>query len=63
MLPSVGGMVTNPCSAENRLQAQISNSLCFRKMSVQEVNFTYFVHCFPVGGQLSLFFLEANEVV
>ena len=24
MLPSVGGMVTSPCPAENRLQAQIS---------------------------------------
>ena len=41
MLPTVGGIVTSPCSAENRSQAQISNSLCFLcKMSVQEVNFT-----------------------
>ena len=32
-------------------------------MSVQEVNFTDFVRCFPVGGQLSLFFSEASEVV
>ena len=64
MLPSVGGMVTGPHSAGNRSQAQISNSLCFLcKMSMQEVNFTDFVHCFPVGGQLLLFFSKASEVV
>ena len=63
MLPSVGGMVTSPCSAENRSQAQISNSLLPCKTSVQEVNFTDFVRCFPVGGQHSLFFSEGSEVV
>ena len=64
MLLSVGGMVTSPCSAENRSQTQISNSLCFhRKMSAQEINFTDFVHCFLVGVQLSPFFSEASKVV
>ena len=64
MLASVGGMVTSPCSGENRSQPQISNSLCFlRKMRVQEVDFTDFLRCFPMGGQLSLFLCEASEVV
>ena len=64
MLPSVDGMVTSPYSRENSLQAQISNSLCFLyKESVQEENFTELVRCFPVEGQLSLFFSETSEAV
>ena len=64
MLPSVGDMVTSPCSAENRSQAQISNSLYFlHKTSVLEGKFHNFVRCFPVRGQLLLFFSKANEVV
>ena len=39
------------------------SDLEFPVLPSQNENFTDFVRCFPVGGQLSLFFSEASEVV
>ena len=56
--------ITSLCSAENSLQAQISNSMCsFVKQMTKRINFANFFRCFPMIGQLSLFLSEASEVV